>query len=124
LTFFIDFGAFNRAGKSVSKIGIYALPPSKSEIYGIFIEIGSRIYSHHLFLCFFGPWHNVVLFHLLVFNELVTLSFSGGRAIVSGFLFALDFVLFGVDTIALLWNRRPSKKEKGPVYRRKRRRRQ
>jgi hypothetical protein len=33
---FIDFGAFNRAGKTVSKIGIYALPPSKSEIYGVF----------------------------------------------------------------------------------------
>jgi hypothetical protein len=29
ITFFIDFGVFNRAGKTVSKIGIYALPPSK-----------------------------------------------------------------------------------------------
>jgi hypothetical protein len=28
-TIFTDFGAFNRAGKSVTKIGIYALPPSK-----------------------------------------------------------------------------------------------
>jgi hypothetical protein len=37
LTIFIDFGAFNRAGKSVSKIGIYALPPLKSEIYVPFI---------------------------------------------------------------------------------------
>jgi hypothetical protein len=26
---FDDFGAFNRAGKSVSKIGIYSKPPSK-----------------------------------------------------------------------------------------------
>jgi hypothetical protein len=43
---FIDFyrnlskimvlGAFNRAGKSVSKIGIYALPPSKSDFYAVF----------------------------------------------------------------------------------------
>jgi hypothetical protein len=33
---FIDFGAFNRAGKSVSKIGIYALPPLKSEFYANF----------------------------------------------------------------------------------------
>jgi hypothetical protein len=37
-TIFGDFGVFNTAGKSVSKIGIYALPPSKSEIYGIFIN--------------------------------------------------------------------------------------
>jgi sugar/nucleoside kinase (ribokinase family) len=35
---FNDFGAFNTAGKSVSKIGIYALPPSKSEFYGKFID--------------------------------------------------------------------------------------
>jgi hypothetical protein len=27
--FFYDFRAFNRAGKTVSKIGIYALPPPK-----------------------------------------------------------------------------------------------
>jgi hypothetical protein len=35
---FIDFGVFNRAGKTVSKIGIYALPPLKSEFYAQFIE--------------------------------------------------------------------------------------
>jgi hypothetical protein len=35
LSVFWVFGAFNRAGKSVSKIGIYALPPSKSEIYRV-----------------------------------------------------------------------------------------
>jgi hypothetical protein len=39
LLFFIDFGAFNRAGKSVSKIGIYALPPLKSEFYSKFMVI-------------------------------------------------------------------------------------
>jgi hypothetical protein len=38
---FIDFWGFNRAGKSVSKIGIYALPPLKSEFYGDFIVMGS-----------------------------------------------------------------------------------
>jgi hypothetical protein len=37
LPFFWVLGAFNRAGKSVSKIGIYALPPQKSEIYAFFI---------------------------------------------------------------------------------------
>jgi hypothetical protein len=36
LSIFSDFGVFNRAGKTVSKIGIYALPPSKREIYGVF----------------------------------------------------------------------------------------
>jgi hypothetical protein len=35
---FNDFGVFNRAGKTVSKIGIYALPPSKSDFYAIFIK--------------------------------------------------------------------------------------
>jgi hypothetical protein len=35
---FSEKWAFNRAGKSVSKIGIYALPPSKREIYGCFIN--------------------------------------------------------------------------------------
>jgi hypothetical protein len=39
---FYDFGAFNRAGKTVSKIGIYALPPLKSEFYSEFIEIGNN----------------------------------------------------------------------------------
>jgi hypothetical protein len=39
LAIFHDFGVFNRAGKTVSKIGIYALPPSKSEFYGEIIEI-------------------------------------------------------------------------------------
>jgi hypothetical protein len=38
LWFFIDFGVFNRAGKTVSKIGIYALPPLKREIYAYFID--------------------------------------------------------------------------------------
>jgi hypothetical protein len=45
LTFFDEFGAFNRAGKSVSKIGIYALPPLKSEIYS-FLIIRDPISSH------------------------------------------------------------------------------
>jgi hypothetical protein len=38
LSIFNDFGVFNRAGKTVSKIGIYALPPLKREIYGDFIN--------------------------------------------------------------------------------------
>jgi hypothetical protein len=36
LSIFWYFRAFNRAGKTVSKIGIYALPPLKSEFYGDF----------------------------------------------------------------------------------------
>jgi hypothetical protein len=40
LTIFTVLGAFNRAGKSVSKIGIYALPPLKSGFYGEFIDFG------------------------------------------------------------------------------------
>jgi hypothetical protein len=37
---FIVFGVFNTAGKSVSKIGIYALPPLKSEIYSDLLIFG------------------------------------------------------------------------------------
>jgi hypothetical protein len=39
LPIFHDFRAFNRAGKSVSKIGIYALPPLKTDFYSTFIKI-------------------------------------------------------------------------------------
>jgi hypothetical protein len=35
--FFWVLGAFNRAGKTVTKIGIYSKPPPKSEIYSVFI---------------------------------------------------------------------------------------
>jgi hypothetical protein len=37
-TFFTVLGAFNRAGKTVTKIGIYSKPPPKSRFYSIFIE--------------------------------------------------------------------------------------
>jgi hypothetical protein len=43
LTIFIDFGVFNRAGKTVSKIGIYSKPPPKSEIYVVFLIIRDPI---------------------------------------------------------------------------------
>jgi hypothetical protein len=36
LSIFTVFRAFNRAGKTVTKIGIYSKPPQKSEIYGAF----------------------------------------------------------------------------------------
>jgi hypothetical protein len=38
LYIFNDFGVLNRALKTVSKIGIYALPPLKSEFYRCFIN--------------------------------------------------------------------------------------
>jgi hypothetical protein len=38
---FLEKWAFNRAGKTVSKIGIYALPPPKSGFYEHFIVHGS-----------------------------------------------------------------------------------
>jgi hypothetical protein len=45
LPFFNDFGAFNRAGKSVSKIGIYALPPLKSDFYRYFYKFATQFCS-------------------------------------------------------------------------------
>jgi hypothetical protein len=68
-TIFIDFGVFNRAGKTVSKIGIYALPPLKMDFYGCFINSRPNFGNCWLFifgpwyifftLPFFGPWHIV-----------------------------------------------------------------
>jgi hypothetical protein len=37
ITFFTVLGAFNRAGKTVTKIGIYSKPPPKSRFYSVFI---------------------------------------------------------------------------------------
>jgi hypothetical protein len=72
LCFFNDFGVFNRAGKTVSKIGIYALPPLKSDFYGIFIYWGVtfRVFSISCLSCmwrivfsspFFGIQYNAIL---------------------------------------------------------------
>jgi hypothetical protein len=44
---FYDFGVFNRAGKTVSKIGIYALPPLKSEFYRDFINLLPNFVPRH-----------------------------------------------------------------------------
>jgi hypothetical protein len=57
LMIFNDFGAFNRAGKSVSKIGIYALPPLKSEFYDDFIicyPILSPWLNNFMIVCMLG----------------------------------------------------------------------
>jgi hypothetical protein len=52
---FHDFGAFNRAGKTVSKIGIYSKPPPKKRIYSIFISWGSTFrFLQHFLVNFFA----------------------------------------------------------------------
>jgi hypothetical protein len=56
LWLFVDCGVFNTAGKSVSKIGTYALPPLKSDFYSHFIN--SRPNFGNCLLFVFGPWHN------------------------------------------------------------------
>jgi hypothetical protein len=50
LTNFIDFGVFNRAGKTVTKIGIYSKPPLKSENYGFFINLRPNFIPDTIFL--------------------------------------------------------------------------
>jgi hypothetical protein len=45
LPFFHEFWAFNRAGKTVTKIGIYSKPPLKSENYSDFYKFATH------FLC-------------------------------------------------------------------------
>jgi hypothetical protein len=44
------FGAFNRAGKSVSKIGIYALPPLKSDFYTISYKFATQFHTYTILL--------------------------------------------------------------------------
>jgi hypothetical protein len=61
LTDFHDFGAFNRAGKSVSKIGIYALPPLKSDIYGVFNISRPNFNDGHI-LSLPRHWYCVLIF--------------------------------------------------------------
>jgi hypothetical protein len=66
---FTEKWAFNRAGKTVSKIGIYALPPPKSEFYAFLLTrdpISSSWLNNFMIVCmlgivlsslFFGPQH-------------------------------------------------------------------
>jgi hypothetical protein len=75
---FYDFWAFNRAGKTVTKIGIYSKPPLKSQFYSIFIEISIIFVPIPFFLkIYFMPWglnnftYTILLkfvFPILVFN--------------------------------------------------------
>jgi hypothetical protein len=54
---FDDFGAFNRAGKTVIKIGIYALPPLKRYFYAIFINSRPNFVCHLFFFkIFINDW--------------------------------------------------------------------
>jgi hypothetical protein len=69
LSIFNDFGAFNRAGKTVSKIGIYALPPSKREIYGIFNNSLPNFVPYTILLKFkyiYTQWFNNLLPNLVL----------------------------------------------------------
>jgi hypothetical protein len=75
LPVFWVLGAFNRAGKSVSKIGIYALPPLKSDFYGIFYKMGLDFSFFSTFLDWVVCW---VLFCLLLLDRecMLPMSFS------------------------------------------------
>jgi hypothetical protein len=86
LPIFIDFGVFNRAGKSVSKIGIYALPPLKSEIYAPFI-VRDPIY---LYGSTFLVWVLSVFAYLSIEKPIVFLRLVLALAL----WFRLEFVFF------------------------------
>jgi hypothetical protein len=77
LSIFTEFGVFNRAGKTVSKIGIYALPPPKCEFYSVFIEIyhyswlRQFIATHYSIVCYlFWSWYCLLLFPFLVLSRI------------------------------------------------------
>jgi hypothetical protein len=53
LTIFYYFGAFNRAGKTVTKIGIYSKPPLKSEFYRFFINSRPNFVHRTIFIKYF-----------------------------------------------------------------------
>jgi hypothetical protein len=83
LSIFTDFGAFNRAGKSVTKIGIYALPPQKWSFYSHFIEILPFFYNYRFLtildsICFALKWNWVAinfLHRLSFFDTLLSYCF-------------------------------------------------
>jgi hypothetical protein len=96
---FSEKWAFNRAGKTVSKIGIYALPPLKSEFYRIFIISRPNFVPDTIFKMIFYAMGLIIrdsilgmillLFHFLVLVLLVLIekpnSFSGfGDALCFG----------------------------------------
>jgi hypothetical protein len=56
LCFFMVLGAFNRAGKTVTKIGIYALPPQKWCFYGDYIKLGREVMSEAVLSLFLFPF--------------------------------------------------------------------
>jgi hypothetical protein len=89
-TIFNDFGAFNRAGKSVSKIGIYALPPLKSEIYSKIIDI---LIIHY-------PWLNISCLGCML--RIVFSSFYFGPQSVC-WLFDLNEFFFLLSDLVLIW---------------------
>jgi hypothetical protein len=70
LSIFSYFGAFNRAGKTVSKIGIYALPPSKIDFYGQFIKI---LAPEPFFIKFYNIYTQLV-FKMFILNHWYCLS--------------------------------------------------
>jgi hypothetical protein len=63
LMIFDDFGVFNRAGKNVTKVGIYALPPLKSDFYGEFMIIYIKFGIYNILASILGPY----FFSLFVF---------------------------------------------------------
>jgi hypothetical protein len=53
LALFTILGAFNRAGKTVSKIGIYSKPPLKSDFYEVFYKFATQFRPVTIFLKYF-----------------------------------------------------------------------
>jgi hypothetical protein len=83
IAFFWVLGAFNTAGKTVTKIGIYSKPPPKSRFYSKFIEIyhyswlRQFIATHYRIVCFIF-WSWVLYFYSSIYwnsVEVFTLVF-------------------------------------------------
>jgi hypothetical protein len=117
--FFMVLGAFNRAGKSVTKIGIYSKPPPKWSFYTVFIEnlsllMAQAIYRDPLQKCwlfYFGPWHvTFTLPFIGIQSKWLLWVFLVVRLLCRVFCLLWILLCLGSTQYLLLWNRRPPKK--------------
>jgi hypothetical protein len=110
LWFFIDFGVFNRAGKTVSKIGIYALPPLKREKNGFLLKF-IIIYHYSWLRQFIATHYRIVFLFILVLGIVLSSSIFWNSVDFATLVFLvrcvlfLDFLFFRFSSLTELLNR-------------------
>jgi hypothetical protein len=104
LTIFNDFGAFNRAGKTVSKIGIYSKPPPEMTFYRIFINSRPNFVPYTIFLKFILTMGVNNLLPIPFFKNIISSmgkDITDGKVLVFSVVSSFRWVLFLVRWISL-----------------------